>query len=268
MNSEVKFKKFILMNSENEDLGIVTLEHLWADVFALKMKIHKVEALAQLNDVIKEALKLAEDLQARLVMYRLIKGEMTSEKMGELLPKLGFAKKSDRIEFKKSVDELPSDDGSPIIWKTAEELNWKPEAVAKTLKQVAEGDPDTDPNEDPLLFIQDFLADPVLTSGLRCIHIGFFENEIAALTVVQINPKTGWSRISYMGIVPKFRMKNLGNWVHRYSFKVMKAESGKLYHGGTTSTNVGMIKLFEKNGCSRFCEMEEWVYSLNGGERC
>ncbi|MGZ3775620.1 MAG: GNAT family N-acetyltransferase [Pseudobdellovibrionaceae bacterium] len=268
MNSEIKFMKFPLVNSENEDLGIVTLEHLWADVFALKMKIHKEEALVQLNDVVKKALKMAEDFQARLVMYRLIKDEITSAQMSALLPNLGFTKKSDRIEFKKSVDELPIDEDSPIIWKTAEELKWQPESVAKTLKQVAEGDPDTDPNEDPLLFIQDFLADPVLTSGLRCIHIGFFENEIAALTVVQINPKTGWSRISYIGVMPKFRKKNFGNWVHRYSFKVMRAEGGKLYHGGTTSTNAGMIKLFEKNGCSRFCEMEEWVYSLKGGELC
>lgn len=163
MSSEIKFKKFPLVNSANEDLGVVTLEHLWADVFALKLKVHKEEALVQLNDVIKDALKIAEDFRARLVMYRLIKGDMTSDKMSSLLPNLGFTKKSERIEFKKSVSELPIDEGSPIVWKTAEELNWQPEAVAKILKQVAEGDPDADPNEDPLLFIQDFLADPVLT---------------------------------------------------------------------------------------------------------
>jgi hypothetical protein len=173
MNDEIKFKKLPLLSSAGEPLAKFTLEHLWADVFALKMKVLKME-----------------------------------------------------------------------------------------------GDPGTDPNADPLLFIQDFLADPVLTSGLHCIHIGFVDDEIAAFTVVQINSKTGWSRISYMGDVPKFRKKNLEVWVHRYSFKIMKSEGGKLYHGGTTSTNIRMIKLFENSGCDKFCEMEEWNYSLNEGVTC
>ena len=268
MKGDIKFKKFPLVNAAKEELAKITLEHLWADVFALKMKVLNREAISKLSGVIHEVLKESNCFKARLVMFRLIKGETASEEIVTLLPKLGFKKKSERIEFKKFVDELPSDDGTPFAWKTAEELGWKPQDIANTLKQVAEGDPDTDPSDDPLLFIQDFLADPVLTSGLRCIHIGFKDTEIAALTVIQINPKTGWSRISYMGIMPKFRKQNLGLWVHRYSFKVMKAEGGKLYHGGTTATNYGMIKLFENSGCNKFCEMEEWNYSLNEGALC
>jgi hypothetical protein len=268
MNNEIKFKKFPLIGSLNEELGTVTLEHLWADVFALKMKIIKTEALEQLNDVILEALSEADIFKAQQVVFRLIKGENSSDEIRRLLPRLGFKKKNERIEFKKQLNELPSDAGSPMTWKTAEELSWSPQDIANTLKLVAEGDPDTDPNEDPLLFIQDFLVDPVLSSGLQCVHIGFIKNELAAFSVVQINPKTGWSRISYMGIMPKFRKQNLGLWVHRYSFTVMKAQGGKLYHGGTSATNKGMIRLFEKHQCNQFCEMEEWNYSLKEGDQC
>ncbi len=85
------------------------------------------------------------------------------------------------------------------------------------------------------------------------------------MTVVQINPKSGWSRISYMGIVPRFRGKNLGKWVHRYSFRVMKAAGGKQYHGGTVATNKRMISLFELHNCNQFCEMEEWVFTVSEG---
>ena len=268
MSDEIKFKKVPLLSSKDEPLASITLEHLWADVFALKMKVLKMEGVPRFGPVVREAIKEARNFKARVVMFRHIKGETVFEEISDLLPKLGFKKKSERLEFKKSVDELPNDEGSPIIWKNAEELGWGPQEIAKTLKQVVEGDPDTDPSEDPLLFIQDFLADPVLTSGLHCIHIGFVGDEIAAFTVVQINPKTGWSRISYMGIVPKLRKKNLGVWIHRYSFKVMKSEGGKLYHGGTTSMNIRMIKLFENSGCEKFCEMEEWNYSLNEGISC
>jgi GNAT superfamily N-acetyltransferase len=116
-----------------------------------------------------------------------------------------------------------------------------------------------------LLFIQDFLVDPVLTAGLGCIHVGFMGDEIAAMTVVQINSKSGWSRISYMGVVPKFRTLGLGKWVHRYSFVQMKKQGGKLYHGGTVSTNTRMIRLFESHGCAVYRQMEEWIYLTKRG---
>lgn len=262
MNKEVKFKKFPLVGLNGNDLGAVSMEHLWADVFALKIKILSLEGLINLEKVIQEALEVAKTNNARIVLYRLIKGEIGYQEIGHILPALGFKKKNERIEFKKSVADLPDDKGSPLYWKTARELGLNPDGIAKILKQVSEGDPDTDPTDDPLQFIQDFLADPVLTSGSDCIHIAFLKGETAALTVVQRNPKTGWSRISYMGVQPKFRNQNLGKWVHRYSFKVMKNEGGLLYYGGTTSTNFRMIRLFEGNGCARFCEMEEWNFSI------
>lgn len=262
MSSKIIFKKFSLYDNNKEEIGAVTLEHLWADVFGLRIKRTEKATLAiQWQSAFQEALLQAHIFNARQVVFRLVK-DKDSEEIGRLLPELGFEKKNERVEYKKPIDELPGDGDSPIIWKSAAELYWSHQEIANTLKLVATGDPDTDPQEDPLLFIQDFLADPVLTSGLECIHIGFIENEVAALTVVQINTKNGWSRISYMGIAPRFRNKNLGQWVHRYSFKQMKIQGGKLYHGGTTTTNKPMIHLFEKHGCNLFCEMQEWIYFL------
>ena len=200
------------------------------------------------------------------MVCRLIKSSRASE-VAERLPSLGFAIKNERIEFNKAIDQLPDDMGTPMTWKNAEELSWQPQDVAKILGLVAQGDPDTDPKEDPLVFIQDFIADPVLTSGLNCIHIGFLQHEVAAMAVVQINPKTGWSRISYMGIAPQFRNRGLGKWVHRYSFRKMQLEGGKLYHGGTVSTNLPMIALFKKHGCDQIHEMQEWVFKVNRGRR-
>lgn len=265
--STIIAKKFLVTDKSNQELGTVSLEHLWADVYGLKYKRTDNKAVsAQWAESIRDALAEAEIQKARLVVFRVIKDEY-SDGLSQLLPQLDFTKKNERIEYKKSIDDLPDDSGSPMTWKSAEDLGWNPQAIANTLKLVAEGDPDTDPNEDPLLFVQDFLADPVLSSGPRCIHIGFVEDDVAAMTVVQINPKSGWSRISYMGIAPRFRKQGLGKWVHRYSFKVMKLEGGKLYHGGTVTTNKSMINLFELHQCDRFCSMEEWIYTIKAVRR-
>lgn len=265
MSNTILTKKFIIQDDLSQEIASVTLEHLWADVFGLKYKrILNNPTPSQWGNAFREALLEAKILKARQVAFRLIKDDF-SENISQLLPDLGLNKKSERVEFKKPVNELPDDLDTPIIWKTAVRMGLNPNDAAKILKTVSTGDPDSDPNEDPLLFIQDFLADPVLTSGLQCIHIGLVENKIAALTVIQINPKSGWSRISYMGVAPEFRGKKLGQWVHRYSFKIMKLEGGIQYHGGTTSTNMRMIKLFEMHNCNRFCEMEEWQINLKAG---
>lgn len=254
-------KKISLVGESGQEIGVVVLEHLWADVYGIGIKKKETVVPAKLlADNIKILLDEAESLPARQVAFRLVKDEYSDE-LSVLLPDIGFERKNDRVEYKLPVDELLlSDEGTPFIWKSAKKLGWLEKDVASLLGEVSVGDPHSEANDDPLLYIQDFLADPVLTAGLECIHVGFIQGEVASLTVVQINPKSGWSRISYMGIKPKFRNQNLGQWIHRYSFKQMKSQGGKLYHGGTVSTNISMIRLFEKHGCKLFCAMEEWSY--------
>jgi ribosomal protein S18 acetylase RimI-like enzyme len=81
-----------------------------------------------------------------------------------------------------------------------------------------------------------------------------------AIVVAQINPKSGWSRITHMGIIPAFRSRKLGKWVHRHGFEMMRGQGGKLYHGGTVSTNTAMIRLFNQHGCKEYRRMQEWIY--------
>ena len=259
-------KKFVLTGDSGQEIGAVVLEHLWADVYGIAIRKSEFNVSADLwAKEISIALSMAERLSARQVLFRLIT-DKNSAKLSQLLQSLGFHRKQDRVEYKKSLEDLPDDTGSPLLWKSAEQLGWTANDIAKILVRIADGDPGHDPSEDPLQFIQDFLADPVLTAGLGCIHIGFIAEEITAMTVVQINPKSGWSRISYMGVMPKFRRSNFGKWVHRYSFTQMKKQGGKLYHGGTAASNKPMIRLFEVHGCNVFCKMEEWVYATERGQ--
>jgi hypothetical protein len=255
-------QRFAIMNSASQEIAVVSLEHLWAEVYGLKYKrIQEGSTQEQWRDAITAAVLKSQSLNARSLIFRLIK-DAHSNQVSEVLPELGFVKKQERIEFTKAVADLPTDIGSPLLWQTAAELNFKTEDVADLLKSVSKGDPDPEAHADPLLYIQDFLADPVLSCGLNCIHIGLIDQQVVALSVVQINPKTGWSRISYMGLMPKYRKQKLGQWVHRFGFATMRREGGKLYHGGTVSTNTPMIKLFEAHLCQKIHEMEDWIMTL------
>ncbi len=269
MNNGFYSKKFPVVAS-TEEVGSITVEHLWSDVYGLRLKITSAASSPALDislweTQIKAALQDADSRRAREVMFRLVKDEYIS-RISKTLGTVGFKKKQERVEFKKSIDQLPDDNGTPLVWKTAEQLEMSPAQIANHLQLMATGDPGHDPSEDPLQFIQDFLVDPVLTAGLGCIHFGFINGQIAAMTVVQINPKSAWSRISYMGVAPEFRQQGLGKWVHRFSFAQMKREGGKLYHGGTAANNHAMIGLFKMHQCDLFQEMEEWCCTFHRGE--
>lgn len=257
--------KFDFKDSHGAEVCSVRLEHLWADVYGIVQKSAAENVAPEIwLKLFVQAIDAAKEKGAQNLQFRLIE-RANSEVLAERLPGLGFYKKQNRIEFRRKLSELPTGADSPIQWKTAEELGFTETDVANFLSVVTVGDPDSEPTDDPLTYIQDWLKDPVLTSGPDCIGIGFINHKPGAFVVAQINPKSKWSRISYMGIAPEHRQRGLGLWVHRHGFDMMRAQGGELYHGGTSADNLPMLKLFEAHGCEVFCKMQEWILPLEKG---
>jgi GNAT superfamily N-acetyltransferase len=256
--------KFTYRKDLGHEVCSLILIHLWADVFAIiqeHVEAQEAPPTAWVN-LIHQALVEARTQHAGSVLFRLIERDGSVELSREL-PALGFIKKHDRIEFRAALTSLPIETDSPLQWMSASELNWDAQKVAEFLLAVSEGDPDSEPSQDPVKYIDDWLKDPVLTSGLDCISVGFINDRPAALVVAQINPKTQWSRITYMGLAPEFRKKGFGKAIHRHGFSMMRAQGGEIYHGGTTSTNKPMLRLFTENQCPVYQRMQEWACHLN-----
>lgn len=261
----MNYKKFVHPDFNGNPWGIVSAEQLWANVYALKYNRPEKQLDPKIwQDLFDQAKEAAIQFGAELIVSR-IRLEYEADLFRNLLAKSGFKKESGRIEYQKNVQDLPSEEGTPLAWKTAQELSWNVQQIADFTKYVTRNAVDVDPNEKLEDFIQDWLNHDELTNGSECIGVGFHQNQPCALMVVQVNKESGWSRISYMGLIPSYRGKNLGKWVHRHGFTMMKQQGGKLYHGGTLANNLAMRKLFESHGCQVFCEMEEWLCSLKGG---
>jgi GNAT superfamily N-acetyltransferase len=170
----------------------------------------------------------------------------------------GFVHKGDRIEFKYPVEKLPDDEGNPIQWQPMDRVGF--EKAAHLLYEVSQGQPDADPNEDPVEALKRYLSEPGLTNTPACVHVGFFNGNPAAFVMAQVNRATGWSRITHMGLVPAFRSQGLGKWVHRHGFAMIRAQGGTLYHGGCSQENTVMISLFNRHGCKEVEKMHEWEW--------
>lgn len=262
-------KKIILVDDFNQDIGIAALEPAYADVYAIKIKkLETVLTLKKWQSAFEMLLQTAHLQNAAQVHFRLVK-QTGVDDLVNVLYSLGFSKKNERVEYKVAVNLLPHQDSMPRLnWKTAAELKWSTKKIASALMRVAEDDPAYDPNEDPHDFIQDFIYHDELTHGLDCIHFGFLDNQLIAMTVVQCDFNAGvnygWSRISYMGVCKEYRKKGYGKETHLHSFQIMKNTGGLLYHGGTSTLNTPMIRLFEQHNCHPFKQMEEWTCTMKG----
>jgi ribosomal protein S18 acetylase RimI-like enzyme len=239
----------------------IKLIRLWGGTYGIERQIESPSpSVPDWVALIEEALAQAQGLGAQDILFRLIEAP-DSPALSAALPLLDFRKKHDRLEFRASLETLPDDRESPITWRPVVSLGeWTLEDAARFVEEVRIGDPDFDPSENTRTWMEDWLNDPVLTSGANCLEVGFVDGQPVALVVSQINPKTGWSRITYMGMIPSYRGRGLGAWVHRHGFAMLKAQGGALYHGGTVATNRAMIRLFELHGCPLYRRMEEWTY--------
>jgi GNAT superfamily N-acetyltransferase len=256
--------KFIHYTADGRERASLLLEHDHSQQFFLQwfdlIKDAEPVEISQWADLVRTALQHAKSDDARSVRIRITESGNWLSQIAELT-RLGFTKESDRIEFRHELSELPGDQGSPLRWEAMAPLGAVPEhAAANVLKHSSIGDPGGDPNEDALAALRGELADSILTSGPECVQVAYLDEKVVGIVIAQINPKTKWSRISYMGLLPEYRGLQLGKWVHRHGFEMMRAQGGELYHGGTHAGNASMLRLFHSHGCTEYRRMQEWVY--------
>lgn len=174
----------------------------------------------------------------------------------------GFRDLGERVEFKAPVESLPSDEGTPFAWRDLAAVG--EERAAAMLQAVAEGDPHSGAEgEDPRAEIADWLSAAELTQGPECVQVGFLEERAVAFVCAQVSPETGWSRIAYLGLVPDLRGRGLGRWVHCRGFRMLKEQGGREYHGGTSTSNAAMLRLFRRHGCAEAYRMLEFEWSAD-----
>lgn len=212
------------------------------------------------SPLVRPAVERAKRAGARVLFTRAVEGVASTHYLLALCA-VGFLDKGGRIEFKAELERLPTEDASRLTWKTMEETGR--ELAVETLRRGALGDSDgIEPDKSADETLTDWLDDGTLTRGAGCVHVGFLGDVPSAFVCAQVRPETGWSRITYMGLVPEARGKKLGRDVHRHGFTMMRAQGGRTYHGGTASSNQPMLALFRAAGCTLHARMSQWRLDL------
>ncbi len=170
-------------------------------------------------------------------------------------------KEGQRIEYKTALTEVITDEReSPIQWRPLPEVGL--DEAARIFGMAATGAPDWDEDDDdPRELIQSYLKEPGLTQDPSCVQIGYnAQKQPVGFVISQVEKTSGWSRITYMGVVKTHRGQGLGTWVHRRGLAKLVQLGGRTYHGGTDLTNLRMQRLFEKHNCQELRRLQDWCW--------
>lgn len=227
----------------------------WAIKYNKPTQLFPLEVWKDLfQSTVNEVLQVGADK----ILIR-IRTDYEYEKFNSILADLNFDLEETRLEYRALINDLPSDEGTPLVWKSYGELNWTENELLSFVEQVTEKT-DFLLNETSTSFISDWVHHNDLTHGPEIIHVGFFDDVPVSLCVAQVEKSSGWSRIAYMGLTPKHRGLGLGKWVHRHGFSMMKEQSGSEYVGGTSINNLPMNQLFKSHDCKSLWRLEEWAF--------
>lgn len=214
-------------------------------------------SFSHLIHLLTEAMNKLRAMNAKIISFRLVEVPHLLP-LSTYLSETGFNFINSRIEYKTDVHSLPDEDGTPLKWSTvSEDSPYNRRFAAKILENAGDGDPEWGVEDHNLELLESYLEN----SQSECLQIGFFDDQPSAIILVQV--ENGWSTISYMALLPEFRRRGIGKWVHRRGFTIMRKQGGHEYHGGTDSNNKAMQALFEKHHCLKFRSLQEWRLTLS-----
>ncbi|ALS74800.1 hypothetical protein AUC31_05995 [Planococcus rifietoensis] len=96
-----------------------------------------------------------------------------------------------------------------------------------------------------------------------CIVI-FYEDQEIGVTMPQIEQGTvDEGRLFYFGIVPAFRGKGLGEYLHKLSLHFLKQLGAAYYIGATGQNNIPMQRIFKANACELI--EKKFIYRMKDG---
>jgi hypothetical protein len=171
----------------------------------------------------------------------------------------GFRLRDGRVEFKTPVADLPAEGATPLDWVSYETIGL---GAAGALFERAGAGPEWERTDVGTDLITGYLKQEGMYTEPDCVQIGSLHGTPVAFVVAQVEPSSGWSTITFMGLVEQHRGKGLGTWVHRHGMAMMRAQGGLVYHGGTSLSNLPMRRLFAKHGCREFAQFVELTAQL------
>ena len=237
----------VSQNAKGEILAAVRLHRIGPGHWIVLIVGARPGARRLIDVLMLEAAERADIRNVSSLMARIPEAWMDAS-LTKALYDAGFKNRGRRLAWKEPLEPLCSvETGSTRLqWKQmARPLS--PPSVG-LLARVAVGDPLAPPNM--LNALQEWLQ----TDGMIAeVWVGLLDETAVAWCCTQVIPKTGWSRVTYMGVDSPHRGRGLGVETHEFCLRRIRAMGGVIWEGGCSATNQPMSRILQKLGRSRAC---------------
>ena len=120
---------------------------------------------------------------------------------------LGFTVRDGRMEFKTPIADLPGEEGTPLTWASHDVMGR--EAAGALFERAGSG-PDWEESDVGVDLIDSYLTRDGMYVEADCAQVGSSDGTPVAFIIAQVELTSGWSTITFMGLVPEYRGRGLG----------------------------------------------------------
>lgn len=183
----------------------------------------------------------------------------------QALDEARFQVRKNKVIYERSLEEpfkLESD--KILTYKSIDEIGL--EKVKQLFIQSLQGSLDYSGDLFPALPEKEFDFDWRMMRRKDLTRVAFYDNEPVGLILPDLmDDETG--TFTYMAIMPDFRGKGFGNTLFVDGLKLFKSIGASQYYDSTSVTNLPMIKIFEKNGCTKVMNRIEYIYLIKDKDK-
>ena len=180
------------------------------------------------------------------------------EALKQALTEVGFRLRKNKVLYERSLEEPFNLESDKILtYKNIDEIGL--ETVKRLCFQSLQGSLDYSEDLFPASPEKEFDTDWRMMHRKDLTRVAFYENQpVGVILPDLIDDESG--TFTYMAILPEFRGKGFGNTLFIDGLKLFKSIGASQYCDSTGVTNLPMIKIFEKNGCTKVMNRLEYIY--------
>lgn len=225
--------------------------------------IGAVYATNHFENILKEVKKYVKEKDIQSVSIVLNEEEASHTEYRDILYAFGYQKKEVQYFYKRDLSTLKEiEHEESIEIKSIEQTTT---AKFKAIWKEASFGSLNAPNASSALSIEkefEGMKSELGPDYIKSCLIAFNGENPIGVTMPQIEPGTiNEGRLFYFGIVPGYRNKGWGAYLHKLSLQLLKNMGATYYIGATGHKNIPMQRIFQVNDCQLF--EKRYTYRLS-----
>lgn len=214
-------------------------------------EIGEIDSAKHFEEVLSELMKYIREKEIQSVSVVLNEQEVEYTPYAELLGQFSFERQETQFFYRRDLSKFKDIEmKSAFAVKSLKEID--SDIFLKTWAEASSGSLNASTPFSTLSMQKEFegLQTELGPDYEKTCLVIFYRNQAVGVTMPQIEEGTiDEGRLFYFGIIPAFRNRGWGKYLHKLSLHFLKQMGAAYYIGATGQNNIPMQRIFETNAC-------------------